>query len=157
MDKKKKQLDRICGEKIKFGNIGWWSKLILTWKRRLISDWESRIDREKRKLTIDRFSINFRGRKRNGSVETFPVTFNGISFLLPSPVIPVARVLSCLNRGFKVPREIVHSTCTWRLRGRPIRHPEFKMYMGFRFQKHDFFSFSFVANFTKIYIVVIVT
>lgn len=155
MDKKKKQLDRICGEKIKFGNIGWWSKLILTWKRRLTSDWESRIDRGK--LTVDRFSINFRGRERNGSVETFPVTFNGISFLLPSPVIPVARVLSCLNRGFKVPREIVHSTCTWRLRGRPIRHPEFKMYMGIRFQKHDFFSFSFVANFTKIYIVVIVT
>lgn len=35
------------------------------------------------KLTVDRFSINFRGRKRNGSVETFPLTFNGISFLPP--------------------------------------------------------------------------
>lgn len=56
-------------------------------------DSESRIDR---KLTVGRFSIKFRGRERNGT-RNFPGNFQRD---IP-PVIPVARVLSCLNSGLK--------------------------------------------------------
>lgn len=68
------------------------------------SDPESRIDR---KLTVDRFSINFRGHKRNGT-GNFPCNFQQD---ILSPVIPVARVLSCLNRGLKF-LERSRCTCT---------------------------------------------
>lgn len=129
------------------------------WKRRLASDRIGIAHRsESLRSTVSQLTF---AAANATEVETFPATFNGISF----PVIPVARVLSCLNRGFKVPPEIVHSTCTWRLRarGRPIRHPEFKVYIGIRF-RNTIFSFFFfirnVANFIKVeryFVVIIVT
>lgn len=108
-------------------------------------DRESRVDRGK--LTVHRFSIKFRGRKRNGS-GNFPCNFQR-DILLPSPVvIPVARVLSCLNRGFKVPREIVHSTCTWRLRARQFDILNLRYTRVFDSETRFFFLFARnVANF----------